>query len=223
MGFPFTTPGRAGWSQRKHATLRAGRAVFHQGCDARHDGRVVHNVDADDGTLARAAARGDQKAFRVLVDRHYDPALRFALRMLGHRADAEDAVQEAFVRVYQSLPRYRHEGQFRAWLFRILVNRCRTAAASRRRRRSIVLSVEGLDRRPGGDAPGASAPFRRAAIERALATLPVPLREAFLLKYVEEMTYQEMVDLTGASVSALKMRVLRARESLQAELQEMRE
>lgn len=183
----------------------------------------MYDVDADERTLTRAAAHGDQDAFRALVDRHYDPALRFALRMLGHRADAEDAVQEAFVRVYQSLPRYRHEGQFRAWLFRILVNRCRTAAASRRRGRSIVVSTDGFDRRVGGDAPKAGAPFWRAAIERALATLPVPLREAFLLKHVEEMTYQEMVNLTGASVSALKMRVLRARESLQAQLQEMRE
>lgn len=181
-------------------------------------------MDADEGTLTRAAADGDHEAFRTLVDRHYDPALRYALRMLGHRADAEDAVQDAFVRVYRSLPRYRHEGQFRAWVFRILVNRCRTAAAGRRRRLSILVPAEG---RPSGslgaENPKEGEPFKLAAIEGALAALPVAMREAFLLKHVEELTYDEMVDVTGASVSALKMRVARARENLREQLQEMRE
>ena len=180
-------------------------------------------MDADEGTLTRAAAGGDQAAFRTLVDRHYDPALRYAMRMLGRRADAEDAVQEAFVRVYRSLHRYRHEGQFRAWLFRILVNRCRTAAAGRRRRESILVPSESRSDRSTGRAPEEGEPFRLAAVERALATLPTALREAFLLKHVEELTYEEMVEVTGASVSALKMRVSRARESLRAQLQEMRE
>jgi RNA polymerase sigma-70 factor (ECF subfamily) len=194
------------------------------GCDASPDGRVVQDVDADEGTLTRAAADGDHEAFRTLVDRHYDPALRYALRMLGHRADAEDAVQDAFVRVYRSLPRYRHEGQFRAWVFRILVNRCRTAATGRRRRQSILAPAEARpDRSHGVESPKQGEPFKLAAIERALAGLPVALREAFLLKYVEELTYDEMADVTGASVSALKMRVSRARQSLRAQLQEMRE
>lgn len=181
------------------------------------------DVDADEGVLTRAAADGDHEAFRALVDRHYDPALRYAMRMLGRRADAEDAVQDAFVRVYRSLPRYRHQGQFRAWLFRILVNRCRTVAAGRTRREAVLVPVEELTGSPGGEPPRNGAPFQLAAIERALATLPVSLREAFLLKHVEELTYEEMVDVTGASVSALKMRVSRAREGLRSELQEMRE
>lgn len=181
-------------------------------------------MDADEGALTRAAADGDHEAFRALVDRHYDPALRYAMHMLGRRADAEDAVQDAFVRVYRSLPRYQHTGQFRAWVFRILVNRCRTTAAGRKRRESVLVPAEGLtDRSLSGDTPRVGAPFQIAAIERALATLPVTLREAFLLKHVEELTYEEMVDLTGASVSALKMRVSRARDSLRAQLQEMRE
>ena len=181
-------------------------------------------MEADEGTLTRAAADGDQQAFRALVDRHYDPALRYAVRMLGDRADAEDAVQETFVRVYRSLPRYRDEGRFRAWLFRILVNRCRTEAEGRKRRREVLLPAQELsDRSLGASQPVEGAPFRLAAIQEALETLPAVLREAFLLKYVEELTYDEMVELTDASVSALKMRVARAREQLRTHLQEMRE
>ncbi|NIP80231.1 MAG: sigma-70 family RNA polymerase sigma factor [Gemmatimonadetes bacterium] len=179
-------------------------------------------MEDDDGVLTLAAARGDRAAFRALVDRHYDAALRYALRMLGNRADAEDAVQETFIRAYRSLPQYREEGRFRAWVFKILVNRCRTHVDGRNRRGEVLLSA---DRVPAAALPARepapSAPFRREAIRSAVEALPVTLREAFLLKYVEEWTYREMAELTGASVSALKMRVARARETLRSQLQEM--
>jgi RNA polymerase sigma-70 factor (ECF subfamily) len=181
-------------------------------------------VEDDDGVLTLAAAGGDHEAFRALVDRHYDAALRYAVRMLGNQADAEDAVQETFLRAYRSLSTYREEGRFRAWVFKILVNRCRTQADGRHRRDAVLQSAEQLppSSLPARE-PAPSAPFRRDAIRRAVEALPVTLREAFLLKYVEEWTYEEMTELTGANVSALKMRVARARETLRSELQEMRD
>ncbi|HEX8905479.1 MAG TPA: sigma factor, partial [Longimicrobiaceae bacterium] len=72
------------------------------------------------------ARDGDDAAFAALVDRYYDGCLRYAVRMLGSRADAEEAVQDAFVRAHRSLVRYDHRDRFRAWLLGILVNRCRT-------------------------------------------------------------------------------------------------
>jgi RNA polymerase sigma-70 factor (ECF subfamily) len=165
----------------------------------------------NDSDVIRAAVEGDKDAFAVLVDRYYQRCLRFAVRMLGNREDGEEAVQDAFIRAYRTLHRYEHRGRFEAWLFKILVNRCRTMAAARSRRRWD----EPLEEQGPATESGADDPLLREDIRRALARLSAEQREAFILKYVEEMTYEEMADLTGADVSALKMRVLRAREQLQ--------
>lgn len=172
----------------------------------------------DDTTLVRRAARGDERAFRALVDRHYDPCLRYAARMLGDREEAEDAVQDTFIRVYRGLPSYRDQGRFRGWVFSILVNRCRSAIRRRSVREARI--AEGGDSVLGAREPAEVAPFRMRAAEAALATLPDALREAFLLKCVEEWTYDEMAEWTGASRSALKMRVSRARDALRRRLEE---
>jgi RNA polymerase sigma-70 factor, ECF subfamily len=179
----------------------------------------VQDVDYDEAALVASAADGNAAAFRELVDRHYDACLRYATRMLGSRADAEDAVQETFVRAYRSLDTYTESGRFRGWLFRILVNRCRTLARSRAKWRWIGLRSETMD----GAARVVQPPqlhTLRTVVQRALLKLPDAQREAFLLKCVEEWTYEEMAELTGANVSALKMRVSRARDALRAELRE---
>jgi RNA polymerase sigma-70 factor (ECF subfamily) len=177
-------------------------------------------VDHEEGQLVAAAADGDEAAFRQLVNRNYDACLRYATRMLGNRPDAEDAVQETFVRVYRSLGSYRENGRFRGWLFRILINRCRTVANARSRRRRLVQRSTGM---ANGDAVTRARPLlpvSMEAVERALHELPATQREAFLLKCVEEWTYEEMAELTGANVSALKMRVSRARDALRTMLSE---
>lgn len=137
--------------------------------------------------------------------------------MLGNRPDAEDAVQETFLRAYRSLGSYREHGRFRGWLFRILVNRCRSAARVRSRWQWLTgesADVRGIPTAGSTD----SAVMGLAAVERALGCLPESQREAFLLKYVEEWTYEEMAEFIGASVSALKMRVARARHELRNQL-----
>lgn len=189
-------------------------------CDPSGRAEVVQDVE-DDARLVGAAADGDEIAFRTLVERHYDPCLRYATRMLGDRFDAEDAVQEAFVRAYRGLARYEDQGRFKAWLFRILVNRCRTAARIETRRRSRQVRPDAVPEQELAVRQPASTPFRSAAVKRAMATLPEKLKEAFLLKFVEGWTYEEMTELTGASVPALKMRVARARDSLRETLGEV--
>jgi RNA polymerase sigma-70 factor (ECF subfamily) len=172
-----------------------------------------------DALLVRRVLDGDTSAFTMLVDRHAAACTRFAMRMLGNREDAEDATQEAFIRAYRSLGRYEERDVFRTWLFQILVNRCRTAIARESRRRRVILPGQDAVERAGSDEPAFVVSELRGDLRRALATLPPDQREAFLLKHVEELSYDEMTAITGASVSALKMRVKRAAERLQRSLE----
>ena len=174
-----------------------------------------------DASLVRAVLAGNASAFTTLVDRHSRICLRFAARMLGNREDAEDVTQEAFLRAYSALARYDDSTAFRTWLMTILVNRCRTALATRHRRESRVVvdnfAVE------AASAPQLDDSALRDAIARALQRLDATYREAFLLKHVEQLSYEEMSEMTGAGVSALKLRVQRACERLQVLLEEDRD
>jgi RNA polymerase sigma-70 factor (ECF subfamily) len=174
---------------------------------------------APDAGLASRAARGDVGAYELLVRHHHAACLRYAARMLRDEADAEDAVQDTFMRAYLALSRYDERQPFRAWLFRILVNRCRTLALqrSRRTRRFSHDQIALVNAAAPTDDPAE----RGDAIRRAVDELEPLLREAFLLKYVEGMEYQEMATALGAGISALKMRVKRACEALRPRLREI--
>lgn len=174
----------------------------------------------DDGALVRRVLGGDTAAFAGLVARYRDRLGRYATRMLGNEADAEEALQDTFVRAYRSLGRCSDPDRFGAWAFGILVNRCRTHGARRARRERTVLPDEGA-LASAAVRDGADDHAWREAIAWALARIPPAHREAFLLKHVEERSYEEMTELTGASVPALKMRVARAREALQRLLTEV--
>ena len=173
-----------------------------------------------DAALVRRVLDGDTAAYAGLVARYRDRLGRYAVRMLGNVADAEEALQDTFVRGYRSLGRCADPERFGAWLFGILVNRCRTLGAQRARRERAVVADEAAVARAAARDPGDRHALREA-IAWALARLAPAQREAFLLKYVEELTYEEMVQVTGASVAALKMRVARAREELKRLLTEI--
>ncbi|MEW5915392.1 MAG: RNA polymerase sigma factor [Gemmatimonadota bacterium] len=173
-----------------------------------------------DTDLVRRVLAGDVGSFTALVDRHAPACLRFATRMLGTREDAEDATQEALMRAYRALGTYDVRMPFRTWLFSILVNRCRTAILRRtRRERRIQSNSHGIER--VAVESDAHALELRVELARALESLPDELREAFLLKHVEQLEYEEMAAITGRGVSALKMRVQRACARLRRDLQEL--
>jgi RNA polymerase sigma-70 factor (ECF subfamily) len=174
-----------------------------------------------DAMCVRAVLDGDSAAFAMLVDRHAPACIRFATRMLGSREDAEDVTQETLVRAHRALARFDDGMSFRTWIMSILINRCRTALLHRRRRTARVVLDEGAVDRAQVDGFATQAELRDA-IERALARLDPAQREAFLLKHVESLSYEEMATMTGVGISALKMRVQRACERLQAALQEDR-
>jgi RNA polymerase sigma-70 factor, ECF subfamily len=173
-----------------------------------------------DGDLVVAALSGDRLAFRALVDRYYDACGRYATRMLGRREEAEDVVQETFLRVHRNLGAYEERQSFRSWLWRILLNECRSAARRRTRRDRRFLPESTASE--AAFLPDAETdPGLRDALQRALDGLEPRMREAFLLKFGEGLEYAEIAMLTGASVSALKMRVKRAREAMRPALEAM--
>jgi RNA polymerase sigma-70 factor, ECF subfamily len=185
-------------------------------------GGVTQQVNdglTDVAVVARVLG-GDGEAFGILIRRYEPGLLRFAMRMLGNPDAAADAVAESLVRAYRHLAQCRDPARIKSWLYRITGNRCRSHLA-RRHTNDIPLSDV-----PAGALADASDSWvllerseQVALVERALAALPAEKREAFVLKHVEGMSYEEMAAVTGARIPTLKMRVHRAREALLAALE----
>jgi RNA polymerase sigma-70 factor (ECF subfamily) len=171
---------------------------------------------SSDAELIAAVLGGDIDSFSGLVRRYQDTCARFAMRMLGSRVDADDVLQSAFMRAFRGLRGCKDPEHFGGWLYQIVVNECRTYASRQRKREqrfpSAAAAIETAVA-PGSEEEQSDLDVN-GHIERALSALPTDQREAFLLKHVEEMTYEEMAETTGVSVSALKMRVKRACDTL---------
>ncbi len=167
---------------------------------------VLIHVTLSDSDAIKAVQTGDIEAFAVLVNRYQDRLMRYAAHLLGNRHDAEEAVQETFVRAYRALPRYEHREQCSAWLLRILINRCRTAASRRREHEPL----EAADFEFTSDEDPVERLAVRDELARAMAQLTDEQREAIALRFGEDLSFDEMAVVTGAGVSALKMRVQRA-------------
>lgn len=174
-------------------------------------------METSDGDLVHRVLAGDAHAYAGLVARHRKRMVRYARHVLGNQQDAEEAVQDAFIRAYRYLARCNRPEAYGSWLFGILVNRCRTRYAQSMRRSGLFVhddsAIAEAEARDNGD----DAPWRDE-VRRAVDRLEPSQREAFLLRHVEELSYDEMAELTGAGVSALKMRVSRACEQLRAML-----
>jgi RNA polymerase sigma-70 factor (ECF subfamily) len=174
--------------------------------------------EENDGVLLRRVLAGEPRSYARLVDRYQARLGRYALRMLGNKDDAEDALQDTFIRAYRSLGRCEGDG-FGPWVFGILVNRCRTHAARRARTQGIMVRSEvALATASVASSEGRDA--LRDAIDWALKQLPAEQREAFLLKHVEDLSYETMETVTGVRPATLRMRVFRARDELRKLLAE---
>jgi RNA polymerase sigma-70 factor (ECF subfamily) len=178
--------------------------------------QLVDQDDSDQRIIQRVLA-GDRDDFTVLITRYSDPLYRHALCMTGSPDVAEDILQLSFIKAYQHLAEVR--GRFDAWVFRIVANGCKDWLKNIRRSH---LSYD-EDDQPSSYATPEEELDRtelRSDLDVALSSLPASLREAFVMKHVEGRSYEEMADLLGTTVGALKMRVHRAREALQALLEE---
>lgn len=164
-----------------------------------------------DAELVAEVLAGNHHAFRTLVGRHQEFLYRYATRMLGDRQDAADVLQESFLRAFRSLDRCRDPADFRAWLFVIVANQCRTAGAARRRHDHVPLDA--VPEAIGAVAPEAGQDDG-ASLRGALARLGEDDRELLTLKYLEDQSVDDIGRLLGLTRSAVKMRLLRAREAL---------
>ena len=179
--------------------------------------RVAAAEPEPDQLIIQRVLGGNRDAFRLLISRYSDPLYRHALCMTGSPDVAEDILQLSFIKAYQHLAEVR--GRFDAWVFRIVANGCKDWLKNIRRSH---LSYDEDDQPSSYATPDEELDRSelRTDLDGALAALPASLREAFIMKHVEGRSYEEMADLLGTTVGALKMRVHRAREALQALLEE---
>src|SRR5678815_3149443 len=172
----------------------------------------------DDVAVIDRVLRGDTQQFALLVSRYQTGLYRHAVSMVLDHDVASDMVQETLVRAYTRLSTCRDHDRFRAWIFQMLRNRCLDHLKDVRRRNVSLDRALDIPDRAEEPVQQMERARLRGEIARALEQLPDAQREAFLMHYVEELPYETMADLLGASVSALKMRVLRARDTLSTAL-----
>lgn len=171
------------------------------------------------------ACAGDHGAFRAIVERHHRGLFALCVRTVGDRAEAEDLVQESFARAYARLDTFDSNYRLSTWLYRVALNACRDHLKSPRRRERPSSGDIGLSSQRVDPGPGAHAQLvlveRAQRLRRALVELRPAYREIIVLKDLQEHTYKEISEMTGAPITALKIRAVRARTRLRALLEEM--
>ena len=171
----------------------------------------------DEAELIGAAQRGDRGAFDELVRRTFVDTFTLARRLTGNEEDARDVVQEAYLRAWRAIGKFRGEAQFSTWMYRITANAAATHVRKRKRHRteSIEDVVEPADIRP--DFQPASAAVSADSLRRigaALDELPPKLRALVVLKDVYGLPHDAIAEELGISVPAAKVRLHRARRKL---------
>jgi RNA polymerase sigma-70 factor (ECF subfamily) len=185
------------------------------------------DVDVDgDATLARRIADGDRAAFELLMRRHNRRLYRLARATLRDDAEAEDALQEAYLSAYRSIGRFRGDASLSTWLSRLVVNECLDRLRRHGRRHNIVPFVSASDNEPDTmsasrhDAPE-QALIRaemRSVLERKLDELPEAFRTVFVLRCVEELSVGETAQCLGIPEATVRTRQFRARSLLRESL-----
>lgn len=169
-----------------------------------------------------AARRGDRDAFNELVRSTYRDIYALAYRLTGNPDDAGDVVQDAYVRAYRAIRRFRGDSSFSTWMYRITSNCASTHLSRRTRQRTEELSddVPIVDLRPEQDPSlRAEAAVLRHHIDRAIRTLPDRLRQVVVLRDLHDLSHSEIAAELGITTSAAKVRLHRARQRLRAVLQ----
>jgi RNA polymerase sigma-70 factor (ECF subfamily) len=174
------------------------------------------------------ARQGDSEAFRTLVEKHSRNAFRLAYRMTGNEQDAEDVVQESFLRAYRHLGRFEARADFGTWLYRIVAN-CAVELLRTRQSRQTRARMEPLDEvvaAPAADTPGPERLAESAEIKRrvaaALDNLSPLERAAFTLRHYEGRTIEEISRTLRLRTSAAKHAVFRAVRKLRLDLEALR-
>jgi len=186
-------------------------------------------MDAIDAAAVLARARqGDNEAFRALVERHSRSVFRLAYRMTGNEQDAEDVVQESFLRAYKQLGRFESRANFGTWLYRIVANCSVDLMRAKQARHDQTRgdSLEEAGDLPAGDLPGPERLARSAEIDRCVRSALMGLspleRAAFTLRHYEGRSIDEIGKTLGLGMSAAKHSVFRAVKKLRVALEPLR-
>ena len=167
----------------------------------------------DDSALVRAIRRGEPQAARLLVERYHGAIFGLCFRILRHREDAEDIVQETFIRALGALPGFDAGRPLRPWLLKIAANRCRSMLSTQSRRPRVDSSVsrpEQVDPRPGRDDPNDLA----GELEQALDRLRPEYRLVFLMFHEQTLSYEEIASALERPVGTIKTWLHRARAEM---------
>ena len=167
--------------------------------------------------VLRKAQRGDERAFRTILDAYETPVFNYVLRMVGDRALAEDLTQEIFLRIYQGLPGFSLRCRFTTWLFQVAKNRVLDELRARERKPQSVVTLDDIPPLEVVDAP----PERVEAIDavwRAVALLNPDLKMALLLRDIVGLSYIEIADSLEITLATVKWRIFKAREEVQLSL-----
>lgn len=180
----------------------------------------------EEAELVRRAQAGDTEAFAALVALHQQFVYNLAWRVTGDAYEAEDLAQEAFVRAWVALPRFRGEARWRTWLYRIVTNVCYNRLPHLRRE-LLALDVETVDTMPEQCSPDPSdaleAGERRAYLHREIEALPGGYRLLVMLRFLQDLSYEEIAKVTGLPLGTVKTGLFRARARLRAALRRLQE
>jgi RNA polymerase sigma-70 factor (ECF subfamily) len=169
----------------------------------------------DERELIRRAQGGDQAAFGRLIGRHGDRAYALALRILRSASDAEEVAQDALVRAWRALPRFRGDSAFSSWLYRIVARQAFDRAAVLKGRRAREAGAEGIEDLPAGAAgPDPGARERAARMERLVAALPEVPRTVVTLYYYQDRSVAEVARILRMPENTVKTHLSRARAAL---------
>lgn len=174
---------------------------------------------AEDSLLIRQATKGDAYAFEQLMRRHESRMYAVAVRMCGNREDAQDCVQDAMLRVYRALDRFKGQSSFSTWVYRITMNTCLDELRRRKVRASTSLDTlleSGWSPSDETDTPERHAlrSEQRTALAKAIAELPEDMRSAIVLRELQGLSYEEISDVLSVNVGTIKSRISRGREKL---------
>lgn len=181
-----------------------------------------------DEQLVEDFKKGDRRAFDTLVVRYQDRAFRFCLRYLGNRERAEEAAQDAFVRVYKNLHRFRGDSSFSTWFYRVVGNHCKNMLQASGRRAHDKHDSLDADRQEGGAEPVADPGMgpegalgvkrRQMVVAKALSELEDEERKLLILREIEGQSYDEIAEVLAIPLGTVKSRIYRARQALKVKV-----
>jgi RNA polymerase sigma-70 factor, ECF subfamily len=168
----------------------------------------------DDAGLVEACRAGTAGAFDVLVERHRRPVYQLCYRFMGNHEDASDLSQEVFLRAYRGLAKFRGQSSIATWLYRIGVNACLNRVSAKAIPSEPIADREFVDADAESPSDRVLRGERSAQVRAAIAELPPKQRAALILRTYHDMSHQEIADVVGGSVGAVKANIFHALASL---------